>query len=241
MTASIERDAPIALKAGQEPWMRQDAESDEAYMVFTMYRDLGLTRSLSKLQDLKVNDERPNASIPRGTLDFWSRRFRWRERVTAWDASIEEEYRAEMVKMRREAAKTQVAISRQFMNKIIQRMGTIDISTMTIPQMAQWFETAAKVERQALGMPTEVHEHTGPGGGPIRHQVVDPDPALAEAAHDFLYKLAEVNRGRGIGPPAEADEGEIVDAEIIDGEADDDEFLPEALGLPIGDGDAAED
>lgn len=223
---SVPAVTPIFIDPSRDPWSRQPDEPDRAYEAFTVYRDLGFQRSMSKVQELL-------SDASHSTLDTWSKRWRWQERVSAWDASIEEEYRAQLVKDRRDMAKNHMKLARSIQNKLVTRLNNMtdaEIAKITVPQIAQLLDVASKVERQALGAPDVIHEHIG-DGGPIRHEQVAPTDAVRQAAHDFLTAMAEAQEEiRAQARESATIDGEVIDdAEIVD-ESDDDFDVERLIG-----------
>jgi hypothetical protein len=77
-------DHPSALQTrphAPEPWEQQPAESDTAFGCFTIYRDLGARRSLSKAC-CRFYD---NGTANLRQLAWWSSAHSWVERCRAWD------------------------------------------------------------------------------------------------------------------------------------------------------------
>lgn len=64
----------------REPFDRQPEESDQAWVGFTTYRDLGLERTVEKA--VPVLGKKPSY---RSTMEGWSMRWGWRLRVVEWD------------------------------------------------------------------------------------------------------------------------------------------------------------
>lgn len=84
-----------ASKAGEiDPQGRQYREGEEAYQAYLVYRDLGPTRTM-KAARLKLG--RDSAGYVR-IMESWSSKFRWIDRVRAWDSRIQEERDRERLK-----------------------------------------------------------------------------------------------------------------------------------------------
>ena len=65
-----------------KPWDRQPGEGRRAYEAFCIFRDLGDSRSIQKVDEKSTKN--------RTLLFRWSARFNWQRRADAWDASITE-------------------------------------------------------------------------------------------------------------------------------------------------------
>lgn len=90
-------------------WERQPSESHKAYEAFRIYRDMGRDRSLVKVgQALGLKQVRKGTTNtftdPGGNVSVWSSRFRWVERVRAFEAYLDTILLAEQEKQMREAA-----------------------------------------------------------------------------------------------------------------------------------------
>ncbi len=64
-----------------KPWERQDLEKQVHFTPFEIYMKLGPTRRL-----LPVSEQ---TGIPLKKLEVWGYKYRWKERVAAWDAEQE--------------------------------------------------------------------------------------------------------------------------------------------------------
>jgi hypothetical protein len=84
---------------------RLPSESTEAFHAFSIYRDLGLQRSLDEVSR-RLDAEKRGTGIrlvsakepgrkPRksGKIGFWSRKFHWVERAAAWDRIVDQRLR----------------------------------------------------------------------------------------------------------------------------------------------------
>lgn len=91
---------------------RQPTDTNRSWAAFEIYREMGAMRSLDKL--LVLMRERFGQAAPCSrSLDNWSAKFRWQERVQAWDLEQSrlkeeiaqkirlEEYRAEVERLRK--------------------------------------------------------------------------------------------------------------------------------------------
>ena len=78
----------------QSPWERQPDETPKAFDAFTYYRDLDpANRSLAAvLFRPSIGSDRVQLGAV-GRVPHWSNRFRWAERVLAWDDFVDRESR----------------------------------------------------------------------------------------------------------------------------------------------------
>lgn len=134
----------LALVADREPWHQQPWEPDAAYTAFVAYHDLGRTRTARAVRQ---------AGTP--VLVEWVRDYLWVERAAAWDRHLQDlqdarlaEQRASLVKDHLEGA----SALRRRAREAIERAE----SSRTINEAGSAFETATRMERLAVGLPTQV-------------------------------------------------------------------------------------
>jgi hypothetical protein len=53
------------------------------------------------------------------------------------------------------------------MAKAVARLSAMQPSELTPLDLIRFIKYGADIERQALGEPTAIHQHQGPGGGPV--------------------------------------------------------------------------
>lgn len=84
--------APDRIRVLRDPlWEIQPAETTKAYQAFRVYRDLGPSRTQAKaadILDMQVNARHAKSS-PSNALAALSSKYRWVERVRAYDAYLE--------------------------------------------------------------------------------------------------------------------------------------------------------
>jgi len=130
-----------------DPWERRDGEGDEAWQAFQMYRDMGLTRSTAKVGKELVKS--------RDLMLRWSAHWDWVARVQAWDVEQDRVWVLEQKAARRAMARRHVSIAGQFQAAVVERLKTFDSRTMKARDLALLMDTAAKLERAALGEPDQ--------------------------------------------------------------------------------------
>lgn len=126
-------------------WERQPGESSKAYEAFCAYRDYGPGRSL----------ENVGRSLPkprsRQWLSVWSSKYKWVDRVKAYDDYMERLKRAENEKAILDMVDRHARLAVAFQQRIAQRLAEINPSELTPADMARWLEVAAKLERLSRG------------------------------------------------------------------------------------------
>lgn len=90
---------PRAVKVMRDPlWETQPGEGAKAYEAFRTYRDLGTNRTMRRAGEILGKSE--------STLQDWSSRWRWTDRIRAYDAYLGAMLTAEAERQQREAAAT---------------------------------------------------------------------------------------------------------------------------------------
>lgn len=125
-----------------EPWERQPGESRQAFEAFTRYRDMPGRRSHAKVAEALGKSEQLMAG--------WSSRWRWVDRVAAWDAEEDRIFREEVARQRIAVARKQAAVAALMLQKATTRLQSIDADKLTATELERWMRTATDIERQAL-------------------------------------------------------------------------------------------
>lgn len=176
---------------------RQPGEGPKPFAAFVAYRQMGGSRSLSRLHVELAKSAR--------MLKGWSSKFRWQERVAAWDADVERRQRAAEDEAIRDAARRrakkqtafrdhQVALGEKLIEQAEAMLGrpleravkrekmvvTADmvgkeIETTVVYEPTRWSkdgaariaETGSKLVSLGLNLATDSTELTGAGGAPL--------------------------------------------------------------------------
>ena len=168
-------------------WERQPGETSKQYDQFCVYRDLGRSRTMAKVAEML-------AKAP-GWIRTVAARLDWVRRAHAWDREQDRMFSMSLIDRRRDMSERHARLATAFQNKIVQRLQTLDVAKMSAADLARWLEVATKLERQALGAPTEHVQHTGPDGGPVEVAHLTDDQRRARLAE----LSAEVQRRLGDG------------------------------------------
>lgn len=133
---------------GRNIWDRMPNERAKTYQRFEVYRDLGVGRTLARVaQECGVS----YATVQTNAIDF-----AWRDRVDAWDREME---RVRVIAHREaisDMKKRQVNESKALQQKAIERLKTMKPSELKPRDVLSFIAEAAKIERMALGQPTEI-------------------------------------------------------------------------------------
>lgn len=149
------------------PWEKQPWESWPSFKAFALYRDLGLSRSLTKAAQLTVETmpERKRDTV-RTQFSAWSGGHRWVERAEAYDLHVDARHReqreGEMGRQNRRYAAAAATVSSALLQRLgdqepgvdgltdVQRLAKeLDLEGITRALMA-----AQRVERLATGQST---------------------------------------------------------------------------------------
>jgi hypothetical protein len=182
--------------ADHHPWHRQPGEGSAQYGAFCCYRDAGIERSLRKVirahlnaRPTRTQQQRRFLTHPRPdtylrsvlrTWGDWSGRFRWQERVRAYDAWRDAERQREADRLavdsalreaeenerqrtlRREEARAARTVARRLLMRALQGIEAQGIEGMSvreilphIQRIGVLLEIGQRLERMALGEVTD--------------------------------------------------------------------------------------
>ena len=128
---------------GEAPWLRFDNESAKAYEAFTVYRDLGIRRTLRETAE-KVGK---SAS----SIEKWSRQHRWVARCAAWAEFRERESRQQQMRAIEEMNDRHIALAQAMLSRATKRLVEIDPAKLTVRDVIDFVALGVKLERQARG------------------------------------------------------------------------------------------
>ena len=134
-----------------EIWERQKDESNKAYHIFCIYRDMGPNRSLEKTREILGK----SAGYTRW-MHTWSSKYDWVTRAQAYDDYIEKKKRKENEKKILDMSDRHARLAVVLQQKIAQRLQEIDPSELSPADIARWLDVATKLERLSRGAPTEI-------------------------------------------------------------------------------------
>jgi glycine/D-amino acid oxidase-like deaminating enzyme len=129
-------------------WEKHPDETFQAFKAFSIYRDMGLSRSLPKVAAKTLK----SLSL----MKRWSLRWSWVERAAAWDAELDRISVEAQKKARVEMAERHIEQAMLFQEKIIERLKTLEPDDLSPAVLIRWLEAAVKIERLSRGEPTEI-------------------------------------------------------------------------------------
>ena len=120
------------------PWDRHPGESDTAWSGFVLYRGLGPGRTVEAAANAGTA-----VSPRRRTWFTWARRWAWRERAAAWDASVDRRVLDRTADEHVARMRALGAVAAQTLALITARLATIqpdDLSSADWPRFVQAYE-----------------------------------------------------------------------------------------------------
>ncbi|MGD6751972.1 hypothetical protein [Streptomyces sp. BH105] len=126
-----------------DAWEQQPGESQRAYEAFTVYRDFGPARSVTKVaRELDKS---------RTLVGRWSRQFAWVMRAKAYDREQDRLFLAEQAHARREIARRHAKLAQAVQSKAVARLQTLDPRELSPSELLRYVQVATEIERRAVG------------------------------------------------------------------------------------------
>jgi hypothetical protein len=166
-------------------WERQEGESAPAYNAFWTY----CTTPEDEKKSCGSVAQKLRKSYT--LIRRWSKTWDWEPRARAYDNHLIEAELEAIKKERVKSARRHISIARSFQNKVIARLNKLDAGELSTADMVRWFDISVKIERQAMGEPSEVitQEITGRDGGPLE---VRSGMDLSKYTEEELVSLAQL-------------------------------------------------
>ncbi|MET9829471.1 hypothetical protein ABZ078_09200 [Streptomyces sp. NPDC006385] len=126
-----------------DPWERQDRESPQAFEAFSVYRDLGPARSVTRVaRELDKS---------RALVGRWSRQFAWVMRAAAYDREQDRLFLAEQAQARRDLARRHAKLAQAVQSKAVARLQSLDPRELSPSELLRYIQVATEIERRAVG------------------------------------------------------------------------------------------
>jgi hypothetical protein len=136
----------IELDPSIDAWAQQPHESPRNYGMFLMYRDMGRIRTVAQFAEMSPLKYATTARIARFN--------RWAERAGRWDAEQDRLAAIRLQDAREDMARRHTKAARSLMDKALERLKTLDVDAISPHALLLMIDTAAKIERAALGLET---------------------------------------------------------------------------------------
>jgi hypothetical protein len=137
----------IELDPLRDAWEQQPGETPRNYGLFTMYRDHGRLRSVAQIAGM-------HPVITYAAMARVSRFNRWAERAALWDAEQDRITAIRLQDAREEMAKRHTKAAGLLMEKALERLRELPVDAISPHALILMIDTAAKIERAALGLET---------------------------------------------------------------------------------------
>jgi hypothetical protein len=123
---------------------QREGESSKAFQAFVLWRDMGDTRSYPAVAR--------KLSKSRTLIKRWGSKFRWQERLREHLQYQDAERLDSQRKAIEEMNSRHINASILFQDKLLERLKSIDISTLAPRDLVRMYEVAVAVERSARGL-----------------------------------------------------------------------------------------
>src|SRR4051812_8473588 len=136
-------------------WERRPGETSRAYAAFTVYRDMGIARSLKKAAEIFYQGA-TKAKV--GQFETWSRQNLWVPRAEAYDLHLERQERLELEEYRRNMNRRHRNLASSIQGKLVTFLNSVteeQVQTLSWTQIAPLLSAATQLERLATGESTE--------------------------------------------------------------------------------------
>jgi len=136
----------LELDPAIDAWERQPGESPRNYGLFLIFRDTGRIRSVAQIASM--------SPISYGATARVARLGKWVERAQRWDAEQDRIANIRLQDAREDMARRHTKAAKTLMEKALARLATLDINKISPHALILMIDTAAKIERAALGLDT---------------------------------------------------------------------------------------
>jgi|GEM_PF-2441208 hypothetical protein len=145
----------------EQPGERIKHEQSKAYYYFCSYRDLGPFRSIQKVKE-KLDEENPEKSRTIKDLEYYSSKYRWRERAQAYDDYLNKKQLEENEEAIKEMNNRQANEYKNLQSSVMRTIKMMQELPEDLNKAAYFldacsraYDRAAKGERLARGESTE--------------------------------------------------------------------------------------
>ena len=139
-----------------ELWDKQKGETAKAFESFAAYRDLGpMLRTHNKVHEITGAHIR--------TIQEWSGKHKWVERVEAWDAYNDKKRQVENLEKVNAMNDEQFSLGKALLVKAAKALTRIPDDEIKASDIARMVEVGSKLQRISLGAANEVVEERDGG------------------------------------------------------------------------------
>ena len=188
-------------------WDIQPGETAKAFHAFSHYRDMppadrsidtAHAEHLARCEGRKRRGKRGS-----NRWQDWSSKHDWVSRAVAHDADLSRKRRDRRARELEEAQDRAAKIAHSALDRLDERLQTLDIMQIPVAVLDRWLKTLSDVELRALGHQDKVAlEHSGKDGGPIQTDmkvILDAlaDPKTRDALDALSRRLESEPSGDG--------------------------------------------
>ena len=188
-------------------WDIQPGETAKAFHAFSHYRDMPpAERSIDAAYAghmARCEGQQKGSKRAAGFWMRWSVSNAWVSRATAHDADLSRKRRDRRARELEEAQDRAAKIAHSALDRLDERLQTLDIMQIPVAVLDRWLKTLSDVELRALGHQDKVAlEHSGKDGGPIQTDmkvILDAlnDPEARDALDALSQRLESQPSGDG--------------------------------------------
>ena len=186
-------------------WDIQPGETAKAFHAFSHYRDMppadrsidtAHAEHLARCEGRKRRGKRGS-----NRWQDWSPKHDWVSRAAAHDADLSRKRRDRRARELEEAQDRAAKIAHSALDRLDERLQTLDIMQIPAAVLDRWLKTLTDVELKALGHQDKVAlEHSGKDGGPIQTDmkvILDAlnDPEARDALDALSQRLESQSSG----------------------------------------------
>lgn len=136
----------LELDPARDAWVQQPNELPRNHGLFLMYRDMGRIRTVAQLAAMSPLSYAATARVARLN--------KWVARAGLWDAEQDRLTGIQLQNDRADMARRHSDAARKLMDKALERLKTLDIDSISPHALVLMLDTAARIERAALGLET---------------------------------------------------------------------------------------
>ena len=133
-----------------ELWEQQENEGKEAFEAFQIYRDMGVSRSLSAVAQ-QLNKSKT-------LMGRWSGDHNWVERAKAWDGEQDRILRAEQIKDIKKMRQRHADLAVEILEKAWEGIRHLPAEELNAVAISRLVEVASRLEQKSRGDTTDAVE-----------------------------------------------------------------------------------
>ncbi len=130
-----------------KPWDKQPGETEPAYTAFLAYLHMNETSKFRNVCELSRT-----LAKSRQLLDGWKQKWKWQERVDAWDKELLEQERRNAISERKKMAKNHMTIGRALQHTALEALKKLGKSKKELyfKDIISALNIGARIEQEAV-------------------------------------------------------------------------------------------